>query len=142
MDSIIQKGIKDYKYIPYDDIESIPLGSHIKFIDRNENIKSGGFLTKIFISNNYAKSYFLLKSNILYKLYFWYYWIFYKNPSHIPPIIKLAKEITLNSYNESKKDESSVMNIVIKPKTRESSSNKAKVFRSLLETLEKQKNDT
>ena len=52
MDNIIENLLKkepfkttltNYKYVLFKDCNKIPLGSHIKFIDRNENIKSGGY---------------------------------------------------------------------------------------------------
>lgn len=156
----IKSELKDYKYVQYNDIDSIPLGSHIKFIDRDENVKSGGFLININIKKDRPKSYITLKSNIIYKLYVYYYWIFYKPIKHETKLIKTIKKSGLLEKlgpindiknKESKKEEYSddeektTMNIVIKskPETSKKSSNKknskSDVFRALLDSLDKMK---
>jgi hypothetical protein len=86
--SIINKLLKEepyksklsdtYNLVLKNDWDKVPLGSHIKFIDKNGNIKSGGFLIKYIENKENSKCYYILKSNIIYKLYIYYYWIFYK----------------------------------------------------------------
>lgn len=70
--------LEDYILVNYKEWDSIPLGSHIKFVDKNENLKSGGFLIKYVNNKKSEKCYYILKSNIIYKLYVYYYWIYYK----------------------------------------------------------------
>lgn len=70
--------LKDYIYVSNSDWDTIPLGSHIKFIDRNEKLKTGGFLIKCVNNRERSRCYYIMKSNIIYKLYGYYYWIFYK----------------------------------------------------------------
>jgi len=70
--------LKDYQYINNKNLDKIPLGMHIKFIDNNGKIKSGGFLIKYVQNKDIRKSYYILKSNIIYKLYIYNYWILYK----------------------------------------------------------------
>jgi hypothetical protein len=88
--------LENYTYVSMNNWDEIPLGSHIKFIDRNEKLKSGGFLIKSVKNNDRTKCYYILKSNIIYKLYMYYYWIFYKKITHESKIskkIKLYKNI-------------------------------------------------
>ena len=73
-----KSSLEDYILVSIKELNTIPLGSHIKFIDRNENLKSGGFVIKYVNNKEYNKCYIILKSNIIYKLYGYYYWIFYK----------------------------------------------------------------
>jgi hypothetical protein len=127
-----------YKYIPFGELESIPLGSHIKFIDRNENIKSGGFLIKISINPDRTKTYIILKSNLMYKLYPYYYWIFFKQVIHeskVDPVLEqIAKPVLTNNSDSN----TTTMSIVINSKPSKNKS-KSSFFKVLLETLDKQK---
>jgi hypothetical protein len=99
-DKSISSQLENYTYVSTPNWEEIPLGSHIKFIDRNEKLKSGGFLIKCVKNNDRTKCYYILKSNIIYKLYMYYYWIFYKNITHES---KISKKIKLykNTLNDN-----------------------------------------
>ena len=119
----ISESLEGYTYIPTSNLDTIPLGSHVKFIDRNENIKSGGFLIKISIKSDRTKSYIILKSNLMYKLYIYYYWIFYKPIIHESKVVKVIRNYGLDILKEElpKKEigldtTSTTMNIIIKPK--------------------------
>ena len=119
----ISESLEGYTYIPIEQIDTIPLGSHVKFIDRNENIKSGGFLIKISIKSDRTKSYIILKSNLMYKLYIYYYWLFYKPIKHESKIVKVIRNYGLDILKEElpKKEleldsTSTTMNIIIKPR--------------------------
>jgi hypothetical protein len=132
MDPIItqllaQAGVSDslesYTYVPLQDLESIPLGSHVKFIDRDENIKSGGFLIKTSIKPDRTKTYIILKSNLMYKLYPYYYWIFYKPITHESKVVKTVKSWSrklldqeLPKLDPTDTNTSTTMNIIIKTK--------------------------
>jgi hypothetical protein len=76
-----KSGLSEYTYVSNCDIVSIPLGSHIKVIDRNENLKSIGFLIKPVHNKDFTKRYLIIKSNVMYKIYYSYYWVFYKKPN-------------------------------------------------------------
>ena len=116
----VSNDLNEYKYVPYDQIDQIPLGSHVKFIDRNENVKSGGFLIKYSQKDDRTKTYIILKSNLMYKLYTYYYWIFYKEIKHEAKIIKTIRKTGLLDELPRKEliqdPTSTTMNIVIKSK--------------------------
>ena len=126
MDTIIEKlltqdlyktTLSDYTYIPFKEWDTIPLGSHIKFIDRNENIKSGGFLIKCVKNKDKNKNYYIIKSNIIYKLYCYYFWIFYKKTStrlKSPNIIVQLSKMLDNKSKEIISDLISESNITSK----------------------------
>ena len=68
----------NYKYCEYDNIINIPLGSHIKYISKRNNIKKNGFLKDI-------KDITILELINVNKKTKWYiytihYYIFYKIP--------------------------------------------------------------
>jgi hypothetical protein len=86
--------IKEYTYVTNKELTTIPLGSYIKFIDRNEIFKTGGFLVKYIENRDITKSYFILKSNKIYKLYCYYYWVFYKTVKK-----KSKRDIFINLLN-------------------------------------------
>ena len=115
----INEKLKDYIYISINNFDQVPLGSHIKFIDRDENIKTGGFLIKFVKNKDRTRCYYILKSNIIYKLYIYYFWVFYKDIKHeskISKVIKSYKE-TFENNNDSLKSSgsnSTTMNIIIK----------------------------
>ena len=48
--------LENYTYVTTHNWDEIPLGSHIRFIDRNENVKSGGFLIKCVKNNDKTKT--------------------------------------------------------------------------------------
>jgi len=119
----ISDSLENYKYVEFDELNTIPLGSHVKFIDRNENVKSGGFLIKFSEKPDRTKTYIILKTNLMYKLYPYYYWIFYKKPTHEPSLIKTIKKSNIGYLLEpttqpAPSEDSTVMNIVIKSKTK------------------------
>jgi len=134
--------LKDYIYISITNFDQVPLGSHIKFIDRNENVKSGGFLIKFVKNKDRTKCYYILKSNIIYKLYIYYFWVFYKEIKHestMSTLIKSYKETLENnndSTNESSKQsniesqnkQSSTMNIIIKNNKTDKKNKKDKIL--------------
>ena len=94
----ISESLVDYTYVEFNQLSSIPLGSHVKFIDRNENVKSGGFLIKYSEKIDRTKTYIILKSNLMYKIYPYYYWIFYKKPIHESKVVKTIKNFRLEHY--------------------------------------------
>jgi hypothetical protein len=98
-----------YIYISINNFDQVPFGSHIKFIDRDENIKTGGFLIKFVKNKDRTKCYYILKSNIIYKLYIYYFWVFYKDITHESNISKtiksLKKNIDTNELKESTNDQ-------------------------------------
>lgn len=161
----VSESLESYTYIPTSELKNIPLGSYIKFIDRNENIKSGGFLIKISIKPDRTKSYIILKSNLMYKLYVYYYWIFFKPIAHESKITKTIRNSKIdilknelpNSNSKTELENNSTptpttMNIIIKPmsesktKTKTKTNSKTKsntkssIFKELLESLDKQTN--
>ena len=98
----VNEKLKDYIYISINNFDQVPLGSHIKFIDRDENIKTGGFLIKFVKNKDRTKCYFILKSNIIYKLYIYYFWVFYKDITHESNISKAIKSLLeLRELNKS-----------------------------------------
>lgn len=99
----ISDSLVEYTFVDFSDLETIPLGSHVKFIDRNENVKSGGFLIKFSEKPDRTKTYIILKSNLMYKIYPYYYWIFYKKPTHESKIVKTIKNYRLGHLLESTK---------------------------------------
>jgi len=148
----ISDSLSDYTYVDFNELGTIPLGSHVKFIDRNENVKYGGFLIKFSEKPDRTKTYIILKSNLMYKLYPYYYWIFYKKPTHESKVIKTIKNSGLGYLLDSTITQSThpdpnstVMNIVIKEKTKPKtipeakpkpkSKSKRDVFKALLESL-------
>jgi hypothetical protein len=96
----VSDSLESYTYVEYGKLDSIPLGSHVKFIDRNENIKSGGFLIKTSIKPDRTKTYIILKSNLMYKLYPYYYWIFFKPITHESKVVKTIKNYKLKLLEE------------------------------------------
>ena len=102
----VNEKLKDYIYISINNFDQVPLGSHIKFIDRDENIKTGGFLIKIVKNKDRTKCYFILKSNIIYKLYIYYFWVFYKDIIHESNISKTIKSLKKNIENNESSNES------------------------------------
>ena len=88
----INDKLENYIFVSTDNCNDIPLGCHIKFIDRNENLKTGGFLIKYVKNKDRTKCYFILKSNLIYKLYVYYFWIFYKVVNHESKISKQIKK--------------------------------------------------
>jgi hypothetical protein len=118
----VSDSLESYTYVPFGELEFIPLGSHVKFIDRNENIKSGGFLIKTSIKPDRTKTYIILKSNLMYKLYPYYYWIFFKPIIHESKVSKAIKTYGLKLLEDelpkpSGTDTSTTtMSIVIKSK--------------------------
>jgi hypothetical protein len=153
----ISDSLENYTYVEFNQLSNIPLGSHIKFIDRNENVKSGGFLINFLENPNRTKTYIILKSNLIYKLYPYYYWIFYKKPTHEPSFIKIIKKSNIGHLLETTTQPTqptqptqSIMNIVIKPKSKPKSKPKPKpkpkpnptkrdIFKALLESLDNSK---
>jgi hypothetical protein len=143
IENILQKDnknkLKNYIYTPSIDLNEIPLGSHIKFIDRNENIKTGGFLIKYVVNDDITKCYFILKSNIIYKLYIYFYWIFYKEIIHeskfnkvIKPFKLLVNETNKQPINETNKS-LKIINVPIKKDIINKKSNsKRNIFLNLL----------
>ena len=136
--------LEGYIYVAINDLNNIPLGSHIKFIDRNENVKSGGFLIKLSIKSDRTKSYIILKSNLMYKIFVYYYWIFYKPITQKSTILKFTQEnIPELIDNQNINPTTNKMDIIIKPKTKpKTKSNtkpktKADIFSQLLESLDK-----
>jgi len=123
-DSQVSDSLESYTYVPFKELESIPLGSHVKFIDRNENIKSGGFLIKTSIKSDRTKTYIILKSNLMYKLYPYYYWIFFKPIIHESKIVKAVKTYGLKLLEDelpkpvvtNESESNTTMSIVIKSK--------------------------
>jgi len=118
----ISDSLESYTYVPFGELEFIPLGSHVKFIDRNENIKSGGFLIKKSIKPDRTKTYIILKSNLMYKLYPYYYWIFFKTINHESKISKAIKTYGLKMLEDElpkpnqTDTNTTTMSIVIKSK--------------------------
>lgn len=104
----INDKLENYMFVSTDNCNDISLGCHIKFIDRNENVKTGGFLIKYVKNKDRTKCYFILKSNLIYKLYVYYFWIFYKVINHESKISKQIKKynnIILKIDNNSPKQE-------------------------------------
>jgi hypothetical protein len=127
--------LKNYIYIPSSEWYSVPLGSHIKFIDRNENIKSGGFLIKCVTNDDITKCYYILKSNVIYKLYIYYYWIFSKEIIHetkFSKIIKPYKELTNDTSTDLKTGIKTINIMVKKDNVNKKSNNKRDAFLNLL----------
>ena len=100
----VNEKLKDYIYISINNFDQVPLGSHIKFIDRDENIKTGGFLIKFVKNKDRTKCYYILKSNIIYKLYIYYFWVFYKDITHESNISKAIKSLKNNIDNTELKE--------------------------------------
>lgn len=73
----LQEKLRNYTFITHDIFNDIPLGCYIKYINLNEELKSGGFLIKKVNNKNITKRYLIIKSNIIYKLYMVSNWIFY-----------------------------------------------------------------
>lgn len=145
----VNEKLKDYIYISINNFDEVPLGSHIKFIDRDENIKTGGFLIKFVKNKDRTKCYYILKSNIIYKLYIYYFWVFYKDITHESNISKAIKSLknnidtneslkeSTNSLNESnsdfQKNSSTTMNIIIKNNKKDNKDKKNKILSKSVE---------
>jgi len=145
----VNEKLKDYIYISINNFDQVPLGSHIKFIDRDENIKTGGFLIKFVKNKDRTKCYYILKSNIIYKLYIYYFWVFYKDITHESNISKAIKSLknnidnseslkeSTNSLNESnsdfQKNSSTTMNIIIKNNKKDNKDKKNKILSKSVE---------
>jgi hypothetical protein len=146
----VNEKLKDYIYISINNFDQVPLGSHIKFIDRDENIKTGGFLIKFVKNKDRTKCYYILKSNIIYKLYIYYFWVFYKDITHESNISKAIKSLKNNidtneflkeSTNkqlkvpdsDSQKNSSATMNIIIKNNKKDNKDKKNKILSKSVE---------
>ena len=145
----VNEKLKDYIYISINNFDQVPLGSHIKFIDRDENIKTGGFLIKFVKNKDRTKCYYILKSNIIYKLYIYYFWVFYKDITHESNISKAIKSLKNNIDNselkestnkqlkvpdsDSQKNSSTTMNIIIKNNKKDNKDKKNKILSKSVE---------
>ena len=65
-----KKEIKDYVIISPDNINTITLGSHIKYITYDGVLKNGGFLIKLENNDRFDRLVFIVKSNIVYRLHY------------------------------------------------------------------------
>lgn len=92
-DDIIEQ-LHDYILITYDNFNDIPLGSHIKYINLNHQLKSAGFLIKKINNKKLSNKYLIIKSNIIFKLYLINNWIYYKQIKK-----KTKREIYLELLN-------------------------------------------
>ena len=85
---LYKKELYKYILITPDNILNVPLGSHIKTIDINNNLRSCGFLVKKDILNkNVLHNNFVIKSNIYYKIF-----IKYHNDIYYKIIDKMTKK--------------------------------------------------
>jgi hypothetical protein len=154
----VNEKLKDYIYISINNFDQVPLGSHIKFIDRDENIKTGGFLIKFVKNKDRTKCYYILKSNIIYKLYIYYFWVFYKDITHESNISKAIKSLKNNidnselkestndtfdkqlkvSESDSQKNSSTTMNIIIKNNKKDNKDKKNKILSKSVEEVVKE----
>lgn len=55
--------LMDYTYMPTNLWNKIPIGSHIKYIDRNMNVNVGGFLCRFIPSSQVERRVYVLKNN-------------------------------------------------------------------------------
>jgi hypothetical protein len=76
--TLLNKNIDDYILITRDNIDSLELGSYIKYI-KDDKLINGGFLIKIINADKIVYTELLLKSNIIWKLRFIKYKIYMKN---------------------------------------------------------------
>jgi len=90
--------LKDYILVTHDNFNSIPIGSHIKYITLNEELKIAGTLIDI-IKNDWNKSYFLIMSHNPWKLYFKNNFIFYKEKNNKISFRKYMKMIANNQID-------------------------------------------
>jgi len=76
-----------YEYVPHNLWNIIPLGSYIKYIDRDQEIRNGGFLIQtVNHSCVEQRQYVLKRNNKIFEFRPFFYYIFYKNPNEDTPI--------------------------------------------------------
>lgn len=85
---------KDYTLINSNNIDIIPKGSHIKYINLNEEIKIAGTLLEII--NNKRNSYLLIMGSNPWKLFLKNNFIFYKEKNNKISFNKYMKMIANN----------------------------------------------
>jgi hypothetical protein len=85
---------KDYILIHNNNIDIVPKGSHIKYINLNEEIKNAG--TVLDIINNKRNSYLLIMGSNPWKLYLKNNFIFYKEKNNKISFNKYMKMIANN----------------------------------------------
>lgn len=72
--------LKDYEFVDGNNIEKLKCGGYIRYVNLNDELKWGGVLVKL-INNKKIESTKLLlknKSNKLWSIFFYRYYIFYK----------------------------------------------------------------
>ena len=85
---------KDYTIINSNNIDIVPKGSHIKYINLNEEIKVAGSLLEII--NNKRNSYLLIMGSNPWKLFLKNNFIFYKEKNNKISFNKYMKMIANN----------------------------------------------
>lgn len=90
---------REYTLIHYNNLDTIPKGSHIKYITSNEEIKIAGTLLDCISSNNKRNSYLLIMGHNPWKLYLKYNFIFYKEKNNKISFKKYMKLIANNEID-------------------------------------------
>jgi len=88
--------LDNYTYMPYNLWDKVPIGSIIKYIDRDFNIKYGGFLIKCIDNARVEKQIYVLKSGErIFNFKPFFYYVFYKkeeNYTNEQKVIILSKK--------------------------------------------------
>lgn len=103
----------NYTHIPNNLWNKVPLGSHIKYLDKDNEIRSAGFLIRFVDDNVIENRMFVIKNNRNYfYFHFFYYNVFYKDRKFYAekrkPVKKKRKKRVVKEKNTVDKEKNTV----------------------------------